>query len=90
MMKGVAVPYIIAILLGVAVIGLIGYQLFASAGKVSSAECTNAQRQWCTQWEVVDDELKDLKDKGSTVKPSTFPAGCADVTKTICNGLGIE
>ncbi len=56
MKKGVAVPYIIAILLGIAVIGLIGYWFFVSGGKFgASAEeqrCRTAAAQWCTQFSL--------------------------------------
>ncbi|MBI2084100.1 MAG: hypothetical protein HYT70_00595 [Candidatus Aenigmarchaeota archaeon] len=53
MRKGIAVPYIIAILLGIAVIGLIGYWLFVSGGRIgiSSAElqCNNQVIRYCDQ-----------------------------------------
>lgn len=51
MIKAIAVPYIIAILLGVAVIGLVGYWLFFSGGKFSgeslSLECNNQKLIFC-------------------------------------------
>ena len=53
MKKGVAVPYIIAILLGVAVIGLIGYWLFVSGGKIRQSatlqECRTDALTWCQE-----------------------------------------
>lgn len=53
MRKGVAVPYIIAILLGVAVIGLVGYWLFGSAGKIGPeekrADCNIKLSNYCNE-----------------------------------------
>lgn len=53
MMKAVAVPYIIAILLGVGVIGLVGYWLFVSGGEfggeATETSCRNDYLKWCTQ-----------------------------------------
>lgn len=89
-MKGVAVPYIIAILLGVAVIGFIGYWLFFAGGRLPQSDCETAQRQWCTQWFSLDTTLNEnTVTTKKPVKPSTYPTGCKDVTKAICNGLGI-
>lgn len=89
MKKGVAVPYIIAILLGVAVIGLVGYWLFVSGSQLPKSECDTAQRNWCSQWIAVDPTLAS-KDIPQTPKPSGYPTGCGDVSKTICNNLGIK
>jgi hypothetical protein len=54
MKKGVAVPYIIAILLGVGVIGLVGYWLFVSGGQFGGSateqSCRNSFSTWCSQW----------------------------------------
>ncbi len=54
MKKGVAVPYIIAILLGVGVIGLIGYWLFASGGQfgegAATQQCRSDFQIVCTEW----------------------------------------
>ncbi len=51
MRKGVAVPYIIAILLGVAVIGLVGYWFFLTGGKLgttsSEANCQSDLLTFC-------------------------------------------
>lgn len=50
-MRGVAVPYIIALILGVAVIRLVGYWFTASGGKFSGQSaktiCDNKFLQWC-------------------------------------------
>jgi len=56
MRKGIAVPYIIAILLGVGVIGLVGYWLFISGGQFGGAsskqQCENKFSLWCSQWGI--------------------------------------
>jgi len=56
-MKAIAVPYIIAILLGVAVIGLIGYWLFVSGGQfgkgATEQSCRSDFLNWCNNWAVV-------------------------------------
>lgn len=53
-MKAVAVPYIIAILLGVGVIGLVGYWLFVSGGQFGAGateqNCRNALLNMCNLW----------------------------------------
>lgn len=54
MKKGIAVPYIIAIMLGVAVIGFIGYWLFISSGKfgtgAASQQCKTDFIKACQEW----------------------------------------
>lgn len=54
MKKGVAIPYIVAILLGIAVIGLIGFWLFKSTGifgtKAVEQTCRNNFLKWCQDW----------------------------------------
>lgn len=51
--KGVAVPYIIAIVLGVVVIGLIGYWLFISGGNFGTtstkAQCNQKLLTYCSE-----------------------------------------
>lgn len=51
MKKGIAVPYIIALILGVAVVALIGYWLIALGGKLpwvsQEAYCTARESAWC-------------------------------------------
>ncbi len=79
-MKGVAVPYIIAILLGVAVIGLIGYWLFVAGGRIPEAECKAAQEAWCDQWGSPYTSTQ-------PAKPASYPEGCDLVTDEICKSL---
>lgn len=47
MKKGVAVPYIIAIVLGVAVLALLGYWFYITSGTFSKEQCRQAYRDWC-------------------------------------------
>jgi len=54
MSKGVAIPYIIAVLLGIAVIGIIGYWFFflggSLGGEVSAQDCTRKLVTYCSIW----------------------------------------
>ncbi len=56
--KGVAVPYIVGIVLAIIVIGVLGYLFFSSAGKttntVSGAECTAKKLQYCSSQSQAD------------------------------------
>lgn len=51
MRKAVAIPYVIALVLGIAVIGLIGFWFVSSGGKFggqnSKTVCDNKFLQWC-------------------------------------------
>jgi hypothetical protein len=55
-MKGIAVPYIIALILGIVIIGLLGYLLFVLGGQVggtgTAQTCAAKQAAWCQQWSV--------------------------------------
>ncbi len=54
MRKAVAIPYIIALVLGVIIIALVGYFLFGQFGKTSTvgkdAECQSKLLQYCMKW----------------------------------------
>jgi len=69
---GVPVPYIVAIVLGIAVIGLIGYWLFYSSGKLggslAGAECSAKQVEWCSRG----------YDKDQSQDWATFAKVCVD------------
>lgn len=45
--KGIAVPYIIAIVLGVAVLALLGYWFYITSGTFSRETCLQNYRDWC-------------------------------------------
>lgn len=53
-MKGVAIPYVIALVLGIVVIGLIGYWFISQGGKTivtgSKAECDTKTASYCLAW----------------------------------------
>ncbi|TAL47569.1 hypothetical protein EPN87_02635 [archaeon] len=55
-MKGIAVPYIIALILGIVIIGLLGYWFFVLGGQVGGTgtmqTCSAKQAAWCQQWSV--------------------------------------
>ena len=95
MKKGVAIPYIIAILLGVAVIGLVGYWLFVSGGKlgggVTRASCESDQLKYCQQWSQTNylgtrpDFNPDDADK--TWKGECTALGISEPQGTVCKNL---
>lgn len=70
-MKAVAVPYVIAIVLGIAVIGLIGYLLIASAGGIDKVRCDLAKKSLCSEWYSADPAYASGK---QPPKPATWPA----------------
>ncbi len=83
-MKAVAVPYIIAILLGVAVIGVVGFWFVSSGGKLSSQssglECDTQRLIFCEngQWDdKCGDKMPDCSQilgTGSSGRASPTPA----------------
>ncbi len=54
-MKAVAVPYVIALVLGIIVIGLVGYWFVAQSGKTvgagTKAECQSKVFSYCLVWQ---------------------------------------
>lgn len=54
MKKGIAVPYIIALILGIAVLALIGYWFFVLGGRIpgeaTATWCQTKQNTWCGHW----------------------------------------
>lgn len=54
MKKGVAVPYIIAVILGIAVIGIIGYYFFYISGNITTEatlqDCQRKLTVYCSVW----------------------------------------
>lgn len=53
MIKGIAVPYVIALILGIAIVGIVGYWFVGSGGKFSGASqsvyCQNKVVEHCTR-----------------------------------------
>ena len=88
MKKAVAIPYVIALILGVIVIGILAYWLINQSSKSSTggfqAECQAKLFSFCNQWLI----------KGG--KPTDKPQGfgwdkcSAKETPTDCKIIGIE
>lgn len=55
MAKGVAIPYIIALILGIVVVGILAYWYFGLAGKgggtVATIECDAQKLSYCQEWQ---------------------------------------
>jgi hypothetical protein len=55
--KGVAVPYIIALILGIAVVALLGYWFFVLGGRLGgesiAAECEAKLTSYCQAWKTL-------------------------------------
>lgn len=85
MRKGIAVPYVIALLLGVAVIGLVGFWFASTGGKFSgqsqSTYCQSEALKWCTQRLVGGDPTFD-------VPGCTQPADCESILGSAPGGGG--
>jgi hypothetical protein len=54
MKKGIAIPYIIALILGIAVVALIGYWFFVLGGRIPGqatiTTCQSKEVAWCGEW----------------------------------------
>lgn len=50
MKRGIAVPYIIALILGVAVLAMIGYWFFTVYNQGSETACRTRLRTYCAAW----------------------------------------
>ncbi len=87
-MKAVAIPYVIALVLGVVIISIIGYWAVIQSGKTSSsglsADCQGKLFSYCTQ----------RQNSGSTSRDilgDCPQSGKTDVElKTLCNDLGFS
>ena len=86
-----AVPYIIALILGIVVVGLLGYWFFVLGGQVggtgTTQQCNAKQASWCQQWSLTgfsgDCPATQLCDKSSNdpaekpeAKWQAFAPGC--------------
>lgn len=86
-MKAVAVPYIVAIVLGIAVIGLLGYWFFVQSGKTGTtgtkAECDSKLASFCLSW-------KSLGGKSDN-KPTIDWGNCPKrESESDCKSIGIS
>src|SRR3989344_3883831 len=85
-MKAVAIPYIIALILGVIIIGLLGYWLVSQGSKTISTgeqtECTAKQSNYCNVYQV----------SGFKIEPGGFTwTNCQKPTADSCKSvLGIS
>lgn len=81
MEKGVAIPYVIALIIGIVVVGVIGYWFFGLAGKGTGVQatinCDAIKLSFCQEWSstgysrpVVFNEWDNVKCPG---KPSDQP-----------------
>jgi len=89
-MKAIAVPYIIAIVLGVGVIGLIGYWLFISGGQfgtgVSANKCDSDALNFCNQVVSGQKALADWAQTSNCVGVGKY----ATLTAVNCQALGVS
>ena len=76
-MKGIAVPYIIAIILGIAVVFIIGASFFSSSGDLQQGSCNNKLSAYCNVWQ-------------GTGYAGTGPAGGWGNYAPECTKIGIE
>ncbi len=90
-MKAVAIPYVIALILGIMVVGILAYWLINQAGKTTaqgaSAECQGKIFSYCLAWDAQGKKCSDGQ-------PSSFDWGnkCtkpSDFKIDNCKSLGI-
>jgi hypothetical protein len=88
-MKAVAIPYIIALILGIVVVGVIGYWLFVvggtGPGQASVTQCNAKKTTWCADWAregFRDEDFDGFRDKPPAPEWDSFARGCT--------ALGVE
>lgn len=72
--KGVAVRYIIALILGIAAVGLLGYWFFVLGGKLGgeavTTECRAKQVSYCQAWKALNyGDVKPIEPDWGTCTP---------------------
>lgn len=87
MRKGaIPVPYIIALILGIVVVGLLAYWFFVLGGRIggqaSESECRAKENIYCSTWSTTDYDL-DNKPGGKDFSKSC-PTTSADVYAPEC------
>ncbi len=86
MKKGVAIPYIIALILGIVVVGVIGYWFFilsgGGGGKATEAECNVKASNWCRTWANSAWTSVPKKFDGTDYTWDEFAPGCSDIRIT--------
>lgn len=76
-MKGITIPYIIAIILGIAVIALIGYWFFFSGkifGGTIQPGCDEIKQRYCQEYRSSDFSVKPVITKWKTDECGNEPA----------------
>lgn len=90
MKKAVAIPYVIALIMGVIAIGILAYWLINQSGKATStgtsAECQAKLFSFCNQWLVRGGEKDDKP------APGSFDWGNCPAKESAndCKTIGIE
>ena len=75
-MKGIAIPYIIAILLGIVVIALIGYWFFFSGklfGGTIQPGCDEIKQRYCQEWKASEFSVRPVITKWNKVECGNEP-----------------
>lgn len=84
MLKAVAIPYVIALILGVIVIGILAYWFVSQSNKTTnvgaSTECQGRVFSYCIQWQNNNNCGND--------KPEPL-TGCGTPEKSDCEKIGI-
>lgn len=86
MEKGdVPIPYIIALILGIAIVAILAYWFFSTGGKftntISQADCSARQMQWCAQWKAAGSPAPS---KTGTIKPFSEPCPASGTYANDC------
>lgn len=93
MKKAVAIPYIIALVLGVAVIVLLGYWFINQSGKTTntgiSVECQGRIFSFCNQWFINDVKPTSFDFGKCTKEGTTQTLTVSDIDATKCKNVGI-
>lgn len=81
MKADVPIPYIISIILGIAIIALLGYWFFIASGgfhgQMTEQECRNLKLTFCTLWST-----------NGYVKENEIPKGPNSLWDNYSNGFG--
>jgi len=83
-MKGVVVPYIIAIMLGIIVLALLGYWFFFAGGRLSGEiqpGCERLKERYCQEWKASEYSVEPIINKW---KPELCPIEQKPTTKEQC------
>ena len=86
MLKAVAIPYVIALILGVIAIGILAYWLINQSSKATTggfqAQCQAKLFSFCNQWLIKGGKTAD--------KPPFVWGNCPAKNSPDCKSIGIE